>query len=574
MLKKQNIKLLINAIGVLVIFTILYNFNKLYVLNGFEKKNFVFEAELKVGEDDTFQLFYRDSTFRFSEKNSERLNITGSKDFQKLEFSIPKHIELYQLRFDIGNNYSKTPVEVRSFVLNYNGFFKKITADSISKYFRINNFIEEQTDNIFGRKVINNKSDPILISTNLEKLIKDLKKKTNYRRPILNIVLSLLLSFVFVIAHKQNKKKGHSKFSLDKGFTAVFFLILVLPFLDDIFSLDGYNIKEKRKLAQKPNFSYELINSYPSGFENYFNDHFGFRNAMISAGGTLKAKVFKTSPREEKVILGNEGWLFYWEGASKNSFYNKNPFEHDDLGKFGSMLKEANHMAKDMGASFIVSVYPNKHNVYLEKMPTRFKKGLNKQMSRQNQTKLFLDQLKIPYVAHERIVTSKKDMNLPLYQKNDSHWNALGAFIAYQELVSNFNESQVGPPLSLEDFDLTVENNYNGDLLNIMGVDNKHKFFKDEKINLIPKKHALLFFNTEIDNKKSRISHNLHSNNTLTLLIFGDSFTFELLNFIPFHFKKVVFVRGFKIDSDLIRYYNPNIVLYGIVNRNLENFSN
>lgn len=107
-----------------------------------------------------------------------------------------------------------------------------------------------------------------------------------------------------------------------------------------------------------------------------------------------------------------------------------------------------------------------------------------------------------------------------------------------------------------------------------MGVDNKHKFFKDEKINFTAKQHVSLSFSTEIDNKKSRIFHNPHSNNTLILLIFGDSYTFELLNFIPFHFKKVIFVRGFKIDSDLIRHYNPNLILYGIVNRNLENFSN
>lgn len=56
-----------------------YFFNANVVFNSYQKKLFKVSVELKTSEDDDFQLFYRDSLGKFSEKLSKRKRVVSSK---------------------------------------------------------------------------------------------------------------------------------------------------------------------------------------------------------------------------------------------------------------------------------------------------------------------------------------------------------------------------------------------------------------------------------------------------------------------------------------------------------------
>ena len=51
---------------------------------------------------------------------------------------------------------------------------------------------------------------------------------------------------------------------------------------------------------------------YLSGISDWAGDRFAFRQEMITAWSWLNAGLFRTSA-EDKVIIGDNGWLFYSE---------------------------------------------------------------------------------------------------------------------------------------------------------------------------------------------------------------------------------------------------------------------
>ena len=56
--------------------------------------------------------------------------------------------------------------------------------------------------------------------------------------------------------------------------------------------------------------------------------------------------------------------------------------------------------------------------------------------------------------------------------------------------------------------------------------------------------------------KNSVIVENNEPENDLTVLFFGDSYSYELIQFIPIHFKRTIFVRNIRFDKKLIREIN------------------
>jgi hypothetical protein len=131
---------------------------------------------------------------------------------------------------------------------------------------------------------------------------------------------------------------------------------------------------------------------------------------------------------------------------------------------------------------------------------------------------------------------------------------------------------KVNKPIELNNFKIThIKDFEKGDLLNLMGIDNRSKIFKDDYFRFT---NANSSFKRTVNvyGKNSVIVENNEPENDLTVLFFGDSYSYELIQFIPIHFKRTIFVRNIRFDKKLIREINPDIIIYGIVERNLENF--
>ena len=87
-----------------------------------------------------------------------------------------------------------------------------------------------------------------------------------------------------------------------------FLVLLVGMFVGTFFSWDFYKVQDNRGLAKKPDLASLKLVQIPAQFEAYFNDHFGFRNALISRYNKLLNRYF--GGKSGKVTLGERKWLF------------------------------------------------------------------------------------------------------------------------------------------------------------------------------------------------------------------------------------------------------------------------
>ncbi|RKN82777.1 alginate O-acetyltransferase AlgX-related protein [Ulvibacterium marinum] len=555
------------------LFVILFVFNAKYIVINYQPKKLKVYIEVISTEEDIFQLYYREVDGKLNESLSQKIKIEASEEVQKLKFDIPDSLNVSHFRFDYGNRGRKSDVLINEITFAYNGNKEIISSNLITEFFRINRYSEKR-ENRFSRKTIEGLSNPFLLSRDLEKLINCLKEKPNYSRVTLNILLSAVLAFSVIIALLFYSKKKSILVSIDFIFVFAFMLLLILPHMDEYFNLDTIAISEKRDLQKKPELTVENYDEYPKEFENYYNDNFGFRKRMVSIGAMLKIKLFNSTPNSNNVIVGNEDWLFYWKSdIIKNSYLNKNPFSKEDLGTYGNSILEMKNFCLQKNKFFLATVYPNKHTIYEDKIPKRIGKIKKDTNERINQFYAFLNKNKVLNVDHRDTLMASKD-NHQLYLKNDSHWNANGAYYAYFHILKMISEydSMISPPLPRKEFKLIeVENYKGGDLLPILGIDNSFEFFTDTYIKHPPREPH--FKSTESAyGKGTLLIENLKSDNLKTAVFFGDSYSKELIKFIPLHFRKTVLISSIQLKKAWLEDINPDIIVYGIVERNLENF--
>ena len=67
---------------------------------------------------------------------------------------------------------------------------------------------------------------------------------------------------------------------------------------------------ENRSLAAFPTLSLETIDTFPSGVEDWINDHAAFRNRFLSLNARLNLSLFQFGDSQD-VITGKDGWYFY-----------------------------------------------------------------------------------------------------------------------------------------------------------------------------------------------------------------------------------------------------------------------
>ena len=114
---------------------------------------------------------------------------------------------------------------------------------------------------------------------------------------------------------------------------------------------------ENRSLAAFPTLSLETIDTFPSGVEDWINDHAAFRNRFLSLNARLNLSLFQFGDSQD-VITGKDGWYFYTLGSSVQMLADKLQTVHDAW--------------KEKGTEFIFLCAPNKEGVYSEFLPDGF----------------------------------------------------------------------------------------------------------------------------------------------------------------------------------------------------------
>lgn len=198
---------------------------------------------------------------------------------------------------------------------------------------------------------------------------------------------------------------------------------------------------ENRRLAEAPEFNAEAPRQFADGFEQYFNDHFGFRQDLIHLFRLLEVKVFRVS-QAGNVIFGKDGWLFQAGSEQIADIRNNWPYNESELKEWARVLSAKHDALNERGIDYLFVFAPNKHLVYPEKLPASMNRVRDE--SRADQLIDYLvEHTDVPILDLRPALFEAKERLRP-YHRTDTHWNAWGAYAGYRALIERLAERVPG----------------------------------------------------------------------------------------------------------------------------------
>jgi len=189
---------------------------------------------------------------------------------------------------------------------------------------------------------------------------------------------------------------------------------------------------ENRRLAEAPAFDPGEPRRFADGFEQYFNDHFGFRESLIHLFRLLEVMVFQVS-QAGTVIFGRDGWLFQAGREQIADIRNNWPFSEGELAEWARLLSAKHDALAERGIEYLFVFAPNKHLIYPEKLPASMNRV--REDSRAEQLVSHLQRhTDVPVLDLRPAMFAAKEELRP-YHRTDTHWNAWGAYAGYRALI-------------------------------------------------------------------------------------------------------------------------------------------
>ncbi|MCF8371347.1 MAG: hypothetical protein K9H64_06980 [Bacteroidales bacterium] len=558
------------------IFIALFSFLVILYFLHFEKQvqdKITIEIEIQVKDKDFIQLFYlQEGKPNFSEPNSFCQDVKGGNDFQILNFDIPLDTAITKIRIDLGENPNQQSIFIRSLTLKTE-LDTLIFSDSLNKVFVWNRFVSCRNDT-FHTVTIARKYDPYLVSAQpLNEIITELTQGPPILKKSMAVIIALIISLSLAVFHYQLNFKATKSTLLSYGFISIFFCLLAFPTVYKYFT--RYEITEnteKRKLAEKPDFV--LSKYFPSKYEAYYRDHFGFRKSIIKWSSNIKIRLFHASPKPELVQFGNDNFLFLTSQYDVHKIILHN-YSHSDVQSASSLIALRNKQIKRkndlnlIGIKYIPGFWPDKHTIYPENLPTTMTIQIMGDSSLADQMVNSFKEEPILFVdVRSELLEARKHKNV--YLKFDSHWNKDGAFIAYQAFFYQTYPVLNIIPYSVDDFDVTYTTERSGDLTNLIAVDSIYGYYDQVPAYTLKDKSKDY---REMDVKGyPNLTHRTRNdscNNKLKVVMFRDSYTTAIVQFFSLHFYEVVYIWS-SYDENLIKELKPDIVISFRVERFLE----
>lgn len=235
----------------------------------------------------------------------------------------------------------------------------------------------------------------------------------------------------------------------------LFFAICLCPSLGMLVTKQETS-SENRQLSEFPSPKTEegKINvEWLSQAGDYFQEHFAFRNELVTGNALLHGRLLETSTADG-VIQGKNGWLYYKD--SLDDYLGQDLLSDRSLFNIAHMLSMTQQALEEKGVNFLFTIAPNKNSLYGDNMPYYDKLKVSDQTNREN----LEDWLKTEKVAYADLYQALMEEDEVLYHARDSHWNNKGAALAADVLMDALGKDHD----SYEGESYTVRRDYTGDL--------------------------------------------------------------------------------------------------------------
>ena len=352
----------------------------------------------------------------------------------------------------------------------------------------------------------------------------------------------------------------------------IFFFLsaLTIPmFVGLIKKDDEFSKNEKRQLAKFPETpsSIDSIGIYFSQFDDYYKDHYGFKEKFLSFYSTIKYLMYDSS--SENIIIGKDRWLFLNKGygSPMTDFMNTSPMSDMQIKNYGDYLQSKSNWFHINKMEFYFLMCPNKHSIYPEKIPKYIPKNTGPtnfdrllQYLKTNTT------VKVIFTK-EILLEEKYKSEYPLYSPKGTHWTSLGANYAQFELAKTIEKdfpNNINPKLEdLSNFYWETSNyDSSGAIIGLPELQHKIPKSKLEtcKDNFIVNGQDIKYTCTK-------------NKGALNALIFRDSYFIEMVPYLTSYFANSNFIWKGLTLTELKKQLSLNtydIVIESFVERYLE----
>lgn len=335
------------------------------------------------------------------------------------------------------------------------------------------------------------------------------------------------------------------------AYIVIFMLVLVIPGI-------GTFIWKQEAMGNEETVDFKDMNysNAADKIDDYFSMKFGFRNKMVEMYNGLHYSLFNES-KEESVILGQDGWMFY--GEALHDYTGENVLTEYEIEKIAKILSIAQKSVEGYGAEFIFVSAPNKMEIYGEYMPYYWVENTEAG----NYEKLFvaLEKYNVNNVDLKEILKNAAGENgYRLYHKLDSHWNSLGAAIAYESIMDKTGMDY----LKFTSQKIAIEPSEITDLHNMLFADKK-AFDED----VVFEKEMEFYPISNFRSPEDLVIETENENRTGSVLMYRDSFGNSLYKFFAENFGSGQFLR--ETPYNLTRAEEKDLVVIEIVERNIKN---
>jgi hypothetical protein len=214
----------------------------------------------------------------------------------------------------------------------------------------------------------------------------------------------------------------------------------------------------------------------------WFNDHFGFRNWLVELHGRIAYGVLGVSTSPD-VVVGRDGWLFYATDRIIESRRGILPFTPTELAAWQAKLEERRDWLAARGIRYVFAIAPEKSSLYAEELPQSLQPLGG--FTRADQLLAWMrTRTTVPTLDFRPGLAAAKEEDR-LYHRTDTHWNDVGAFLAYREVAGWLaKQFPAVRPLELDAFERQVHVGTAGDLAAMLAIST---MLFEERIVLAPK---------------------------------------------------------------------------------------
>lgn len=342
---------------------------------------------------------------------------------------------------------------------------------------------------------------------------------------------------------------------MDKKIKVLYIITILLISGLPVLSMPFINVEttnnEKRELSSFPDIYKEnKINiEFFNEFNEYLLDNFNFRSQMVEINTIVQEKLFGISA-ESQVILGENDWLYF--DKTVDDYSRRSTLSDLEIQKIKQCLSLINEYVTLNGSDFRFTIAPNKNSIYPENMPYNYM-----QMDTKSNLELLEQELdQDVYINMFQILSGSKEQ---VYLKRDSHWNNLGAYIGFQEILRSFNLE-----IDFEIIGEEIKREFEADLENMLHptgseLDEQVYYTFDRDFDYTSRFKTMddLSITTVCEDGKSSI------------MVYRDSFGNALLDYFARQFSEVEFSRivPYRLDKGIEYDY----VLLEVVERNIPN---